>query len=178
MPRSKKQPPMAQGHSDDFQTPPYALMPLLPYLERKHTIWECAAGNGNLVAALREWGFTVTASDILTGQDYLYYSPSIWDLAITNPPFSLKNEFLERAYDLGRPFAFLLPLTTFESIPRQALFRRFGIQVIFMDHRIQCTTPSGRNTGVWFASAWFTYGMGLPAMQFYEFPQFKKKAPR
>src|SRR5574344_195369 len=42
-------PPLRQGSSDDFQTPPIALKPLLPYLKSDWRIWECACGNGNLV---------------------------------------------------------------------------------------------------------------------------------
>ena len=41
--------------------------------------------------------------------------PVQFDCIITNPPFSLKQEFLQRCYELGKPFALLLPLTTFES---------------------------------------------------------------
>lgn len=44
------QPPMKQGSPNDFQTPKYALLPLLPYLNNKEwNIWECSSGKGNLV---------------------------------------------------------------------------------------------------------------------------------
>ena len=42
-------PPIRQGSPDDFQTPPYALDPLLPFLKRDWVVWECACGKGNLV---------------------------------------------------------------------------------------------------------------------------------
>lgn len=51
---------------DRCQTPAYALDPLLPYLDPSWTIWECAAGEGNLSRALRDRGFTVVATDLLT----------------------------------------------------------------------------------------------------------------
>ena len=139
-------PPLRQGNSNDFQTPPDALTPLLPFL-KNWTIWECAAGKGNLVTALESKGYQVIGTDILTGQDFLTYQPDNFDCIITNPPFSLKQEFLERCYELQKPFALLLPLTTFESKKRQDLFKKYGIEVIFFPKRINFETPSGKGGG-------------------------------
>lgn len=156
-------PPSRQGSPDDFQTPPSALKPLLPYLKPEWVIWECAAGKGNLVRGLMDAGHEVFATDILTGQDFLTMGvPLGVDCIITNPPYKYKQQFLERAYATGRPFALLLPLTTFETAKRQELFRRHGLEVIFFDKRINFTTPSGKGSGSWFATAWFTWKLHLP----------------
>lgn len=160
--RSKKQPPMKQGSPDDFQTPKEALYPLLPYLDKDWFIWECACGKGNLVNELSGRGYFVNGTDILSGHDFLTWKPQHFDCIVTNPPFSLKQEFLERCYELGKPFALLLPLTTFETFKRQNLFKRFGVQVIFFDKRINFETPTGGG-GSWFATAWFTWGLNLPS---------------
>ncbi len=162
--RSKKQPPMKQGSPDDFQTPKEALLPLIPFLKKEWTIWECAEGKGNLVKGFKEFGFKVVGSDILSGTDFLKFDLTKLepDCIITNPPFSLKQEFLERCYELKKPFALLLPLTTFETAKRQKLFKQYGLQVIFFNKRINFITPSGKGSGSWFASAWFTFGLNLP----------------
>src|SRR3954453_16543930 len=108
--------PARRGSPDDFQTPPSALKPLYQFLMPTWTVWECAAGKGNLVGQLRARGYKVIASDILTGHDFLLHEPfKPYDFIITNPPYAPKQAFLERAYELGKPFAFLLPLTTFET---------------------------------------------------------------
>ena len=152
---------MQRGHPDDFQTPPEALCPLYPHLQSRFVIWECAQGTGNLANALRGHGFAVVATDILNGHDFLHWQPDNWDCIVTNPPYSLKHEFLERAYGLGKPFALLLPLTTFETKRRQFLFREFGVEVIFLPKRVNFETPSGEGTGAWFAVAWFTWGLNI-----------------
>lgn len=154
-------PPLQNGHKDDFQTPAYALDPLLPYLKKDWIIWECAAGAGNLAKRLRDLGYRVIETDVLKGQDFLTYEPEKYDCIITNPPYSLKQQFLERAYSLGKPFAFLLPLTTFETRKRQELFKNHGVEVIFFDKRINFTTPNGEGSGAWFATAWFTHGFNI-----------------
>ena len=156
------QPPMKQGNSNDFQTPPYALTPLYPFLSKEWIIWECASGRGNIVRALEKKGYSVIPSDVLTGQDFLHWQPEAhWDCIVTNPPYSIKQEFLERCYALGKPFALLLPLTTFETAKRQALFRRYGLEVIFFPNRINFETPSGKGESSWFATAWFCYRLNI-----------------
>lgn len=161
-------PPLVQGNSNDFQTPPEALAPLIPYLKKEWTIWECACGRGNIVKTLKDNGLTVIASDLFVDfgneplRNFLNDTPSKpFDCIITNPPYSIKQKFLERAYSLGKPFAFLLPLTTFETEKRQALFKQHGLEVIFFDKRINFETPSGKGSGSWFATAWFTFGLNI-----------------
>jgi len=171
--------PKAQKTSvaDDYQTPAHALDPLMPYvveamrgenpprslaLNDPWTVWECAAGKGNLVDGLEWHGFNVIATDILTGQDFLMWEPEEhWDCIITNPPYSLKQEFLERCYLLGKPFALLLPLTTFETQRRQTLFKDYGLEVVFLPKRINFEVASGEGSGAWFAVAWFTWGFNI-----------------
>jgi hypothetical protein len=154
--------PMSRNGSDDFQTPPEALEPLLPYLHTDWTIWEPACGKGYLAQGLRQAGLTVIATDKKDGRDFLTWQPTDWHCIITNPPFSLKNEFLATAYDLGKPFAFLLPLTALESPSRQGLFHRNGIQVMVLDKRIHFETPNQKSSHAWFPVAWFCRGLGLP----------------
>lgn len=155
-------PPLKNGSPNDFQTPPYALEPLLPYLKKDWLIWESAAGTGNLVNALREKGFKVIGTDILTGQNFLTWTPENYDCIITNPPYSLKQEFLERCYQLNKPFALLLPLTTLETGKRQDLLKKYGIEIILFDKRINFETPEPtEKSSSWFATAWFCYKLDI-----------------
>jgi len=156
-------PPQKTKSSNDFQTPPEALLPLYPFIKKDWTIWECAEGDGNLSATLKKRGYDVIGTDILKGKDFLTYQPEHFDMIITNPPYSLKQQFLKRCYELGKPFALLLPLTTFETKKRQDLFKQYGIEVVFFDKRINFKTPSGKGSGSWFATAWFCNGLNLPS---------------
>lgn len=154
-------PPLKKGNPNDFQTPPEALIPIFPFLNKNWKIWECASGKGNLVKAFKKEGFDVVESDILKGKDFLKYEPNDYDCIVTNPPFSIKQDFLQRAFELGKPFAFLLPLTTLETKKRQELFDQNGIEIVFVDKRINFETPDGTGEGSWFATAWFTHGLNI-----------------
>ncbi|MDA8055724.1 MAG: class I SAM-dependent methyltransferase, partial [Thermoplasmatales archaeon] len=102
-------------------------------------------------------GFEVVTTDIHQGYDFLKFQPEDFDIIVTNPPYSLKDKFLRRAYELGKPFAFLLPLTTLEGRARQAMFASHGISLLIPDRRTNFITPDGKGCGSWFLTAWFTW---------------------
>ena len=149
------------GHPDDFQTPAIALNPLLPYLRKDWVIWECAWGEGLLAQHLKQRNFRVVGDkdiDFLNERD----TPLNWDCAVTNPPYSLKEEFLERVYKLEKPFAFLMPLTSLEGKKRGELYRKFGIQLIIPNKRINFIKSDSKGSGSWFQTAWFCHKLNLP----------------
>ena len=155
----KKPKLMMNGHTDEIYTPAYALKPLLPFLKKEWLIWECAWGEGALASHLKNKGFKVKGS---RGINFLeHYCPLECDIIITNPPYSKKDEFLKKAYELGMPFAFLLPLTALEGIKRGALYKKYGLQIIIPNRRINFITPN-KGASSWFATAWFTWGLNLP----------------
>lgn len=159
--KTAKPPLLNPGHADDVQTPPEALTPLLPYLPPRSRIWEPAAGSGSLVRELERHGHHVTGTDLLTGEDFLTYTPSwAFDLICTNPPYGPKTAFLARAYTFQRPFAFLLPLTALEGKARQALYRAHGLEVILFPERVTFIMPNKQGSP-WFQVAWFCWGLGI-----------------
>jgi hypothetical protein len=143
---------------DLCQTPAYAIVPLLPYLSGH--IWECAEGEGYLVDSLKSHGYRVTGTDILTGCDFLDYpySPDC-DVILTNPPFSKKYKFLEKCYDLGKPFALLMQIEVLGAVTAQRLFKKYGFELMLLDKRVDFKMPNkGWNgKGAWFPVAWFCW---------------------
>lgn len=158
---------------DDCQTPPYALEPLLPYLDQLvdnyFTVWEPARGDGQLVEALLDAGYGgysgagVVSSSIQDGQNFFDYEPPLWDCLVTNPPYSIKYDWLKRCYELGKPFALLLPVMTLGAAQAQELFAEYGVQVIFMSPRVDFKMPSlgYKGNGAQFPTAWFTWQLQL-----------------
>lgn len=158
--RPKRIQPQTSGKTSDlFQTDPAALEPLLPFLRPFKRIWEPAAGKGYLAMSLKFEGHDVTLTDIDRGFDFLDTEPRDCDAIVTNPPYSIKDAWLERCYEIGKPFALLLPYTALEGQRRQNLYRRHGIDLLMLPRRVTFTTPSGKKGGAWFPVAWFTYKM-------------------
>ena len=116
---------------DQYETPPWVTRVLIPHLpEFIGKIWEPACGSGKMVAALRQVGFDVVGSDITQGVDFLGQAPETGVGAIiTNPPYALAQEFIERAlhFDDTRIVAMLLR-TDFDHAARRAhLFAGFAM---------------------------------------------------
>lgn len=113
---------------DDFPTPPWATRALLNHLDsvlwwprfEAQTCREPAANRGHMVEPLRECFQSVEASDIFDYgvgfpvQDYLFGPPpALVDWTITNPPFRLAQQFLDRALETSREGVALLVRTAF-----------------------------------------------------------------
>jgi len=148
---------MKKPRYDKLYTPKYAIAPLLPYFKKfKNKIfWECTDfGKSNITKVLQKNGFKVITSHISEGKDFFKYQPKEWDILITNPPYSLKDKFLERAYSLNKPFCFLLPITTLEGIKRGKLFRRCGVELLVLDRRINFMK---NKKACWFNTSWFCW---------------------
>jgi hypothetical protein len=147
--------------NDEFYTPSIAVEMILPYIPNNVTrIWECTAiKESKIVWVLRDAGYTVIATHIDSGFDFLKCEPADFDLIITNPPFSIKEDFLLRAFELKKPFMFLLPITTLEGVKRNKLFRENGVQLLIPDRRFNFSLEKG--SGAWFQTSWFTHGLGL-----------------
>lgn len=149
------------------QTPDYALDPLLPYLPLNSIVWEPAAGEGFLARNLRRNGFAnVLCSDILSGQDFFKWQPAHgWDILVTNPPYNpngIKPAWVRRCYELGKPWANLMPVETIGSGEVQALFDTYGVEIIYLDKRVNFKMPrKGWGGKAQFPVAWYTWGLGI-----------------
>jgi hypothetical protein len=111
---------------DQYETPAWVTLALVPHLpEINDMIWEPACGSGKMVAALRQAGFDVTGSDIADGVDFLCHpAKSGIGAIITNPPYALAREFIERAWHFNsvRVVAMLLRTDFDHAATRAHLF--------------------------------------------------------
>jgi hypothetical protein len=153
---------MSSDKFDNLYTPEIAVRPLLKNfpISKSRVVWECTDyGKSNISAVLRTEGWTVVGSDLTTGFDFLSDTPTFkFDAIITNPPYSLKDEFIERCYEYKVPFALLLPLAALAGMKRNKMYKHFGINVVILNKRLDFT-GKGAN---WFATAWFYWTPSFP----------------
>jgi hypothetical protein len=141
---------------DHFDTPDYAVKPLLKYINPNWTVWEPTDtyGKSRITAVLRKRGNKVVS----TGKkeiDFIHEDPRFeFDCIVTNPPYSNKDGFIAACMEQEKPFALLLPLTALEGIRRGGLFRSMGkdFGVLVFDRRVEFAKGS-----VWFNTSWFCY---------------------
>ena len=149
------------GTYDNCQTPPYALEPLLPYLPKDKIIWECAAGKRILSTFLKNKGFWVLDTDI---NDVFYGDffriGNVTDntyTIVTNPPYSIKYDWLDRCFELGRPFALLLPVEALGAKRAQKYIDQ--LDIMLLQPRVDFYMPDKgyEGGGAQFPTAWFTH---------------------
>lgn len=133
-----------KASSNDFQTPDWPMVSLIPFLPFCGVIWEPCEGKGNMVRFFRAQGYEVIGSDIKTGTDFLTCDVPACDLIITNPPYSNMGGCFARAYEIGKPFAFLVPFMCFGTPLRLGLFDDNGFELVFLPRRVKFETPTGR----------------------------------
>lgn len=139
--------PQESNTFDRCQTPAYALDPLLPYLRPEWTVWECAAGAGRLSRALSPHVAAVVDSDLLDGRNFFTWQPTHFDAIVTNPPYSIKFDWLARCYALGKPFALLVPVETIGAAKAQRLMEHYGHEQLLLDKRVNFTMPIKGDAG-------------------------------
>lgn len=155
---------------DRCETPAYALDPLLPYLLPSWRIWEPACGSGRIVRALEAQGWQAYGTDILTDHNFFFGSPLLfdWDAIVTNPPYSIKPEWIRRCYDLGKPFALLVPVETIGTGEVQRMMERYGAELLLLNKRVNFYMPNigmgkpGKPSSAQFPVLWFCWRI-LPA---------------
>lgn len=150
------------GRNDECHTPAYGVAPLLEFLEafRGKVIW-CPFDQPSsaFVTVLRDAGHTVTRSHLDDGRDFYAYEPQVWDLIVSNPPFTGKRKIVERVIALGKPFALLLPATWLNDAAPAQLFRGdVELQLLLFDKRIEYQ-HAGKTGRITFASAYFCRGI-------------------
>lgn len=157
--------------SDNFQTPDWPLEKLYRHIEQKSElslqdkiIWDPCCGKGNIVNYFINNGITSNGTDIEKGIDFLKDKIVLGNdvVIITNPPYSKKTKFLEKCYEYKKPFALLLPYSTFETEARQTMFKNNGLQVLFLPKRVDFEYEDGTyKKSPWFATCWITNGFNF-----------------
>jgi len=108
-----------KSNTDLYRTPMPMIVPLVSELQktRRKTILDPCEGDGRIREALSRIhrSNTVTGIDLYydewDGIDFLtYHVPH--DIIAGNPPFSLKNDFIDHALGLARDVIFLLSMNT------------------------------------------------------------------
>ncbi len=120
-----------QAH-DHYATPPKIVFALLNHvtIPNDKVIWDPSSGeNLSICKALESAGYKTVATDFYYGTSRRNFIPSNshvgvdFDWIITNPPFSLLEAFIKRAYALNKPFAFLHKAQYWNVASRLDLFR-------------------------------------------------------
>ena len=73
----------------------------------------------------------------VAGGDFFQCVPPACDYIISNPPYSVKGQVLQRLFDIGKPFAMLVGVVgLFESQERFEMFRENEFEIMYFNRRV------------------------------------------
>ena len=153
----------AKGKTDEWYTPKSAVSVILPHITNFSTIW-CPFDKeeSEFVQQIQKTHKVIT-SHIDDGKDFLTFLPSIkFDCIVSNPPYSIRNEILKRAFQINKPFALLMNTNgLFDSSIRWGLFKDKMFTLFYLKGRVNYMKSPGQNIkgSPPFQSAYICFGM-------------------
>lgn len=168
-----KTPRGGRAENDFYATDPIAAKLLLNVEKFDQDIWECASGENHLADVFKEYGYNVRTSDIVKRtpttekRDFLRTRKK-WDGdIITNPPYDLALEFVEKALSLvseGHKVAMFLRLQFLEGFKRYPLFKDNPPKTVYVaSRRIKCGKGGDVESSMFNIQsyAWFVWEKGF-----------------
>ena len=162
--------------NDYYATNPKALEMLLKVfpLHKGKTLEPCV-GAGHLARVLKSYGCDVDCVDLVDRgypdtvvHDFLTYNTDVrYDNIVTNPPFSLAEEFIRKSMTLLKPHGIccmFLKIQFLESGKRKAFYNQFPPKYIYVFRDRMATwnngqplDPKGKRWATTMCHAWFIF---------------------
>ena len=145
--------------SDNYITNKYEWERIKDYIPTDKIIWSPFYCDGKQKEYFKELGYDIIHED----KDFFSYTPE-YDLLIDNPPFSKKNEILNKLNDLDKPFILICPSMLLSYKYFQTNFKDKNIQLIIPYKRMNFKhlNSNKKNYSPPFASFYYCYKMNLP----------------
>ena len=148
----------SEGKNDECYTPAYAVKPILKFIPENKVVW-CPfdTKDSHFVKMISQTN-PVIHSHINNGEDFLEWEPKEdWDLIVSNPPFTNKRLFFERALSFHKPFALVMSNTWLNDRAPMQLFAERDLQLLMFDRRIEFEGPGGGQKKITFASSYYCW---------------------
>lgn len=114
---------------DDYMTPKYAWENIAHLIPKDKIIWEAFYGDGKSGEYLKELGFNVIHESVD------FFENNLGEIIVSNPPFSIIKQIMERLLLLDKPFILILPSSKINT----SYFRKWkdkNLQIIIPRKRI------------------------------------------
>jgi len=148
----------SNGKNDECYTPDYGVEPILEFIPKDSIVW-CPfdTEESEFVKQISKQN-KVVHSHIEEGKDFFTYEPSKWDLIVSNPPFTNKRKYFERALSFHKPFALIMSNTWLNDAAPKQLFKDRDLELLMFDKRMKFISPDGRdNNKITFSSSYYCW---------------------
>jgi len=148
----------SKGKNDECMTLDYGVKPILKYIPKEWVVW-CPfdTKDSEFVKQISKTN-KVLYSHIDEDKDFFEYEPEeYWDCIISNPPFTNKRKYFERALSFNKPFALIMTNTWLnDSAPKQ-LFKDKDLQLLMFDKRMKFMNNGQIQNKITFSSSYYCW---------------------
>ena len=147
----------SKGKNDECYTPAYGVTPILKYIPKNAIVW-CPFDTleSEFVKQISQQN-KVVFSHIEVGQDFFSYEPQQWDVLISNPPFTNKRKYFERALSFNKPFALIMTNTWLNDAAPKQLFKHKELQLLLFDKRMKFLNNGITQHKITFSSSYYCW---------------------
>ena len=145
---------------DDYETPLSAWEAIKTYLPLDKVAHDPFICNGRSIEYFKQ----LNIPHVEPEGDF-FENDIIGDYVLSNPPFTLKKEVLQRLVDIDKPFIMIMPSQTINAVYFRNIFkdRQDHLQIIIPRKRIQFIKDGVQTKGCSFECYYFCYKMNLPS---------------
>lgn len=157
--------------NDEYYTPDWCMDYILPFLKKlkgkkeDFTIWEPACGKKQMIVKyLTRHGIKAVGTCITKGQkfNFLTHKPTFqFDMILTNPPFTLKKEFIDKCLEYKKPFIVLVPVRILDNTSWYPIYLKNNFSFLIPRKRIDYIKQNGDKSKSAFQSMFLCYGLKL-----------------
>lgn len=146
------------GRNDECMTLPYAVKPIIKYISPGSIVW-CPfdKADSEFVQQISKAGFEVVHSHIDEGLDFYDYEPDLWNVIISNPPFTGKRRIFERALSFDKPFALIMSNTWLNDAAPKKLFMNKQLELLMFEQRMLFSNRGHIDKKITFSSSYFCH---------------------
>ena len=147
----------SKGNNDECYTPAYGVAPILKYIPKNALVW-CPfdTEDSEFVKQISRQN-KVVFSHIDSGQDFFTFEPQQWDIIVSNPPFTNKRKYFERALFFNKPFALIMTNTWLNDAAPKQLFKEKELQLLLFDKRMKFTNNNYIEHKITFSSSYYCW---------------------
>jgi len=159
---------------DYYATPKESTLALLKEVSFVGTILEPACGEGHISEVLKEKGYSVKSTDLIQRgyaedvKDFLVDDFDKVDNVITNPPFKLAKEFIEKALEVANDKVVMFAkIQLLEGVGRRDMFDNTPLKYVYVftkrQNPLRNGSPVDENGKKWASTmcfAWYVWEQG------------------
>ena len=156
---------LKEKKDDEWMTSKETWEDIQQFLPKDKIIWEAFFGDGNSGKFLGELGCIVLQGAI-NFFDHYKLIENKFDVIVSNIPFSIKFEVLQKLKDIDKPFVVLMPSNVLQTKKFNEIFKEYGpngIQIVLPSKRIQYIRNGEVLPFCSFDSKYYFYKWNLPS---------------